>query len=142
MVVNIKVLIYCAFFVEKANTHYLRIKCVLQVHHENNAYCVRIKGVLGKYASAHLQHRYCPMCVQPPSALTVTYIVSLPPGGSRYILYAASSLDRFYKRGPFMSLMRGKIILHLQLTTPGKGAVTLPDLVHLFSCYPVHIQRM
>ena len=55
MVVNIKVLIYCAFFVEKANTHYLRIKCVLQVHHENNAYCVRIKGVLGKYAFAHLQ---------------------------------------------------------------------------------------
>ena len=29
-----------------ANTHYLRIKCVLQAHHENNAYCVRIKGVL------------------------------------------------------------------------------------------------
>ena len=34
------------FVVEKANTHYLRIKCVLQAHHENNAYCVRIKGVL------------------------------------------------------------------------------------------------
>ena len=30
----------------KHNTHYLRIKCVLQAHHENNAYCVRIKGVL------------------------------------------------------------------------------------------------
>ena len=29
---------------EKTNTHYLRIKCVLQAHHENNAYCVRIKG--------------------------------------------------------------------------------------------------
>lgn len=41
--VNIKVLIYCTFpVVEKANTHYLRIKCVLQAHHENNAYCVRI----------------------------------------------------------------------------------------------------
>ena len=40
---------------EKTNTHYLRIKCVLQAHHENNAYCVRIKSVLGKYASAHLQ---------------------------------------------------------------------------------------
>ena len=39
----------------RRNTHYLRIKCVLQAHHENNAYCVRIKGVLGKYASAHLQ---------------------------------------------------------------------------------------
>ena len=38
---------------KKANTHYLRIKCVLQAHHENNAYCVRIKSVLGKYASAH-----------------------------------------------------------------------------------------
>ena len=55
MVVNTKVLIYCTFAVEKANTHYLRIKCVLQAHHENNAYCVRIKSVLGKYASAHLQ---------------------------------------------------------------------------------------
>ena len=31
---------------QKHNTHYLRIKCVLQAHHENNAYCVRIKGVL------------------------------------------------------------------------------------------------
>ena len=31
---------------EKTNTHYLRIKCVLQAHHKNNAYCVRIKGVL------------------------------------------------------------------------------------------------
>lgn len=31
----------------KRNTHYLRIKCVLQAHHENNAYCVRIKSVLG-----------------------------------------------------------------------------------------------
>ena len=40
---------------ENANTHYLRINCVLQAHHENNAYCVRIKGVLGKYAFAHLQ---------------------------------------------------------------------------------------
>ena len=30
---------------EKANTHYLRIKCVLQAHHENNAYYVRIKSV-------------------------------------------------------------------------------------------------
>ena len=40
---------------ENANTHYLRIKCALQAHHENNAYCVRIKSVLGKYASAHLQ---------------------------------------------------------------------------------------
>ena len=40
---------------QKHNTHYLRIKCVLQAHHENNAYCVRIKSVLGKYASAHLQ---------------------------------------------------------------------------------------
>ena len=29
---------------QKRNTHYLRIKCVLQAHHENNAYCVRIKG--------------------------------------------------------------------------------------------------
>ena len=126
----------------KRNTHYLRIKCISQAHHENNAYCVRIKSVLGKYASAHLQHHYCPMCVQPPSALTVTYIVSLPPDGSRCILYAASSLDRFYKRSPFMSLIRDKIILLLQLTTPGKGSVTLPDLVHLFSCHPVHSQRI
>ena len=39
----------------KRNTHCLRIKCVLQAHHENIAYYVRIKGVLGKYASAHLQ---------------------------------------------------------------------------------------
>ena len=31
---------------EKANTHYLRIKCVLQGHRENNAYCVRIKSAL------------------------------------------------------------------------------------------------
>lgn len=31
---------------QKHNTHYLRIKCVLQAHHENNAYCVRMKGVL------------------------------------------------------------------------------------------------
>ena len=31
---------------EKTNTHYLRIKCVLQAHHENNAYYVRIKGAL------------------------------------------------------------------------------------------------
>ena len=30
----------------KRNTHYLRIKCVLQVYHEDNAYCVRIEGVL------------------------------------------------------------------------------------------------
>ena len=37
----------------KRNTHYLRIKCVLQANRENNAHCVRIKGVLGKYASAH-----------------------------------------------------------------------------------------
>ena len=36
---------------QKHNTHYLRIKCVLQAHHENNAYCVRIKGVFGIYAS-------------------------------------------------------------------------------------------
>ena len=28
----------------KRNTHYLRIKCVLQAHRENNAYCVRIKS--------------------------------------------------------------------------------------------------
>ena len=49
-------MIYCAFpTVKKANTHYLRIKCVLQAHHENNAYCVHIKSALGKYASAHLQ---------------------------------------------------------------------------------------
>ena len=31
---------------KNANTHYLRIKCVLQAHHENNAYYVRIKSVL------------------------------------------------------------------------------------------------
>lgn len=31
---------------QKRNTHYPRIKCVLQAHHENNAYYVRIKGVL------------------------------------------------------------------------------------------------
>ena len=43
---------------ENANTHYLRIICVLQAHRENNAYCVRIKSVLGKYASAHLQRLY------------------------------------------------------------------------------------
>ena len=43
VVVNTQLLIYCAFpTVKKANTHYLRIKCVLQAHHENNAYCVRI----------------------------------------------------------------------------------------------------
>ena len=36
---------------QKHNTHYLRIKCVLQAHHENNAYCVRIKGVFGICAS-------------------------------------------------------------------------------------------
>ena len=47
VVVNMQLLIYCAFpTVKKANTHYLRIKCVLQAHHENNAYCVRIKSVL------------------------------------------------------------------------------------------------
>ena len=40
---------------QKHNTHYLRIKCVLQAHHENNAYCLRIKSVLSKYAFAHLQ---------------------------------------------------------------------------------------
>ena len=56
----------------------------------------------------------------------------LPPGGSRCILYAASSLDRFYKRGFFMSSVHGKIILQLQLTTPGKVSVTLPDSTHLF----------
>ena len=31
---------------QKHNTHYLRIKCVLQAHHENNAYCVSIERVL------------------------------------------------------------------------------------------------
>lgn len=31
---------------KKANMHYLRIKCILQAHHENNAYCVRIERVL------------------------------------------------------------------------------------------------
>ena len=34
-----EVFIYCTFpTVKKANTHYLRIKCVLRAHHENNAY--------------------------------------------------------------------------------------------------------
>lgn len=56
----------------------------------------------------------------------------LPPGGSRCILYAASSLDRFYKRSFFMSSVHGKIILQLQLTTPCKVSMTLPDLTHLF----------
>ena len=37
---------------QKHNTHYLRIKCVLQAHHENNAYCVRIKGALWYSAAA------------------------------------------------------------------------------------------
>ena len=27
---------------QKHNTHYLRIKCVLQTYHKDNAYCVRI----------------------------------------------------------------------------------------------------
>lgn len=31
---------------QKHNTHYLRIKCVLQAHHENNAYCVRIRRII------------------------------------------------------------------------------------------------
>lgn len=31
---------------QKHNTRYLRIKCVLQAHHENNAYCVRIRRII------------------------------------------------------------------------------------------------
>ena len=31
---------------KKRNTHYLRIKCVLKAYHGDNAYYVRIKGVL------------------------------------------------------------------------------------------------
>ena len=47
VVVNTEILIYCfSKSLKIANTHYLRVKCVLQAHHENNAYCVRIKGVL------------------------------------------------------------------------------------------------
>lgn len=51
------VIVYILYFTagENADTHYLRINCVLQAHRENNAHCVRIKSVLGKYASAHLQ---------------------------------------------------------------------------------------
>ena len=37
---------------QKRNTHYLRIKCVLQAHHENNAYYVRIKSALWYNAAA------------------------------------------------------------------------------------------
>ena len=33
----------------------IRIISVLNAYYGTNAYCVRIKGVLGKYASAHLQ---------------------------------------------------------------------------------------
>ena len=47
--------IYCGCQYVIVYTHYLRINCVLQAHRENNAHCVRIKSVLGKYASAHLQ---------------------------------------------------------------------------------------
>ena len=47
MVVNTEILIYCfSKSLKIANTHYLRIKCVLQAHHENNAYCVRIERAL------------------------------------------------------------------------------------------------
>lgn len=59
-------------------------------------------------------------------------MASLPPGGSRCIPYAASSLDRFYKCSPFISSVRGKIILQLQLTTPDIVSMTFPDLTHLF----------
>jgi len=68
----------------RRNTHYLRIKCVLQAHHENNAYCVRIKSVLGKYASAHLQHHYCLIGVQLRIALTVAKKLSLMEGAYHY----------------------------------------------------------
>lgn len=43
VVANIEMLIYCfSKSLKIANTHYLRNKCALQAHHENNAYCVRI----------------------------------------------------------------------------------------------------
>lgn len=58
--------------------------------------------------------------------------MSFPLDSSRCIPYAASSLDRFYKCSPFISSVRGKIILHPQLTTPGKVSMTLPDLAHFF----------
>ena len=85
MVVNTKTLIYCTFpTVKKANTHYLRIKCVLQAYHKDNAYCVRIKIVLGKYASAHLQHHYCLIGVQLRIGLTVAKKLSLMEGAYHY----------------------------------------------------------
>ena len=47
VVANIEMLIYCfSKSLKIANTHYLRNKCALQAHHENNAYCVRIERVL------------------------------------------------------------------------------------------------
>ena len=40
---------------ENAAKSTIRIISVLNAYYGNNAYCVRIKSVLGKYASAHLQ---------------------------------------------------------------------------------------
>lgn len=57
---------------QKHNTHYLRIKCVLQAHHENNAYC------------AHLQHHYCLICIQPRIGLTVAKKLTLMEGVYHY----------------------------------------------------------
>lgn len=85
VVVNTKILIYCfSKSLKIANTHYLRVKCVLQAHHENNAHCVRIKSVLGKYASAHLQHHYCLIGVQLRIGLTVAKKLSLMEGAYHY----------------------------------------------------------
>ena len=94
MVVNAEMLIYCfSKSLKIANTHYLRVKCVLQAHHENNAYCVRIKGVLGKYASAHLQHHYCLIGVQLRIGLTVAKKLSLMEGAYHYYLMCDMNSD-------------------------------------------------
>ena len=47
-----KVLIYCTFWSAKK---LIRIISVLNAYYGDYAYYVRIKGVLGKYAFAHLQ---------------------------------------------------------------------------------------
>ena len=42
-------------YIENIVIDAIRIISVLNAYYENNAYYVRIKSVLGKYASAHLQ---------------------------------------------------------------------------------------
>ena len=54
--------------VQKENVakNVIRIISVLNAYYGNNAYCVRIKGVLGKYAFAHLQRLYGLILLLPP----------------------------------------------------------------------------